>query len=80
MIILYSYPELFGLPDNNPFGLKVDTFLRLTHINYQQEHIVNIQNAPEDNSPTWMMRDKSLRTVIICCIISSKNMLTSILS
>ncbi|KTC91097.1 Tom37 metaxin N-terminal-like domain-containing protein [Fluoribacter dumoffii] len=51
MIILYSYPELFGLPDNNPFGLKVDTFLRLTHINYQQEHIVNIQNAPRGQLP-----------------------------
>ncbi|PWY56775.1 glutathione S-transferase [Legionella qingyii] len=51
MIILYSYPELFGLPDNNPFGLKVETFLRLTQINYQHEHIINTQNAPRGQLP-----------------------------
>ncbi|MCW8409418.1 glutathione S-transferase family protein [Legionella sp. PATHC035] len=51
MIILYSYPELFGLPDNNPFGLKVDTFLRLAQIEYQHEHIVNTQNAPRGQLP-----------------------------
>jgi glutathione S-transferase len=51
MIILYSYPELFGLPDNNPFGLKVDTFLRLTKIDYTHEHIINTQNAPRGQLP-----------------------------
>lgn len=51
MIILYSYPELFGLPDNNPFGLKVDTFLRLAHIDYQHEHIIDTQNAPRGQLP-----------------------------
>ncbi|WP_412756557.1 glutathione S-transferase family protein [Legionella bozemanae] len=51
MIILFSYPELFGLPDNNPFGLKVDTFLRLTQIEYQHEHIINTQNAPRGQLP-----------------------------
>ncbi|ARB92348.1 glutathione S-transferase family protein [Legionella longbeachae] len=51
MIILYSYPELFGVPDNNPFGLKVDTFLRLTKIDYQHEHIINTQNAPRKQLP-----------------------------
>src|SRR5690348_10371118 len=51
MITLYSYPELFGLPDNNPFGLKVDTFLRLAKIDYKQEHLVNTQNAPRGQLP-----------------------------
>lgn len=51
MITLYSYPELFGLPDNNPFGLKVDTFLRLTQIDYQHEHIINTQDAPRGQLP-----------------------------
>ncbi|STY31039.1 Uncharacterised protein [Legionella wadsworthii] len=51
MIILYSYPELFGLPDNNPFGLKVDTFLRLAKIEYQHEHIINTENAPRGQLP-----------------------------
>ena len=30
MLTLYSYPELFGVADNNPFGLKVFAFLKLT--------------------------------------------------
>jgi glutathione S-transferase len=30
MITLYSYPELFGVADNNGYGLKVFAFLRLT--------------------------------------------------
>lgn len=51
MIILYSYPGLFGLPDNNPFGLKVDTFLRLAKIDYQHEHIINTENAPRGQLP-----------------------------
>ncbi|QMT61477.1 glutathione S-transferase family protein [Legionella sp. PC997] len=54
MIILYSYPELFGLPDNNPFGLKVETFLRLTKIDYQHMHIINTQNAPRGQLPYLM--------------------------
>ncbi|STX29005.1 Uncharacterised protein [Legionella beliardensis] len=51
MLTLYSYPELFGLPDNNPFGLKVDTFLRLAKINYNHEHIVDTKNAPRGQLP-----------------------------
>lgn len=51
MVVLYSYPQLFGLPDNNPFGLKVDTFLRLTQIPYQHEHILDTKNAPRAQLP-----------------------------
>ncbi|MBL7479563.1 glutathione S-transferase family protein [Legionella bononiensis] len=51
MITLYSYPQLFGLPDNNPFGLKVDTFLRLAKIPYQHEHILDTKNAPRGQLP-----------------------------
>ena len=51
MITLYSYPQLFGLPDNNPFGLKVDTFLRLAQIPYKQEHILDTKNAPRGQLP-----------------------------
>src|SRR5262249_25321272 len=29
MLTLYSYPELFGVADNNGYGLKVFAFLRL---------------------------------------------------
>ena len=29
MITLFSYPHLYGVADNNPYGLKVLAFLRL---------------------------------------------------
>ena len=29
MLTLYSYPELFGVADNNGYGLKVFAFLKL---------------------------------------------------
>jgi hypothetical protein len=29
LLTLYSYPGLFGVADNNPFGLKVHAFLKL---------------------------------------------------
>ena len=32
MITLFSYPELFGVADNNPYGLKVFAFLRLCNL------------------------------------------------
>ena len=32
MIVLYSYPELFGVADNNGYGLKVFAFMRLAGI------------------------------------------------
>jgi len=51
MITLYLYPELFGLPDNNPFGLKVDTFLRLTKLEYQAKHIIDTSEAPRKQLP-----------------------------
>jgi hypothetical protein len=29
MLTLYAYPDLFGVADNNPYGLKVYAFLKL---------------------------------------------------
>ena len=51
MLQLYVYPELFGIPDNNPFGLKVDTFLRLNKVPYQLNHILDSSQAPRGQLP-----------------------------
>lgn len=51
MIVLYSYPELFGLPDNNPFGLKVYAFLELAGLPFRQEHIFDAKAAPRGQLP-----------------------------
>src|SRR5271169_2661895 len=51
MITLYSYPELFGLADNNPYGLKVFAFLRLSGLPFRHEHIFDASTAPRGQLP-----------------------------
>src|SRR6516225_7725328 len=52
MITLYSYPELFGVADNNGYGLKVFAFLRLSGVPFRHEHLF-------DASLTALQRDMS---------------------
>jgi glutathione S-transferase len=56
MITLYSYPTLFGVADNNGYGLKVFTFLRLTHVPFVHEHIFDASAAPRGQLP-YMVDD-----------------------
>ncbi|MBK3773371.1 glutathione S-transferase family protein [Azospirillum sp. YIM DDC1] len=51
MITLYTYPYLYGLADNNPYGLKVVAFLRLCGLSYRQEHIIDVHDAPRGQLP-----------------------------
>ncbi len=51
MITLYSYPELFGVADNNPYGLKIFAFLKLCHLPFRHEHILDPKNAPRGQLP-----------------------------
>ena len=41
MPTLYSYPDLFGVADNNPYGLKVYAFLKLCKLGFRHEHILD---------------------------------------
>jgi glutathione S-transferase len=51
MLTLISYPGLFGLADNNPFGLKVYAFLRLCRVPFTQEHVLDASAAPRGQLP-----------------------------
>src|SRR5438105_9123220 len=51
MITLYSYPELFGVADNNGYGLKVFAFLKLTGVFFAHEHIFDASAAPRGQLP-----------------------------
>jgi glutathione S-transferase len=51
MIRLFSYPELYGVADNNPFGLKVFAFLKLCDLAFEQEHIFDAKAAPRGQLP-----------------------------
>jgi glutathione S-transferase len=51
MMTLYSYPELFGLEDNNPYGLKVFAFLRLCGLPCEHRHVLDTTAAPRGQLP-----------------------------
>jgi glutathione S-transferase len=51
MLTLYSYPELFGVADNNGYGLKVYAFLKLAGVPFRHEHIFDASAAPRGQLP-----------------------------
>jgi glutathione S-transferase len=51
MITLFSYPELFGVADNNGYGLKVFAFLKLTGVPFAHRHIFDASAAPRGQLP-----------------------------
>ncbi len=51
MITLYSYPSLFGVVDNNGYGLKVFVFLRLADLPFAHEHLFDASSAPRAQLP-----------------------------
>jgi glutathione S-transferase len=51
MITPYSYPRLFGVADNNPYGLKVFAFIRLAGVPFCHEHIFDPSSAPRGQLP-----------------------------
>lgn len=51
MLTLYSYPGLFGVADNNGYGLKVYAFLRLAGVPFVHEHIFDASAAPRGQLP-----------------------------
>lgn len=51
MLTLYSYPTLFGVADNNGYGLKVFAFLRLAGVPFHHEHIFDASKAPRGQLP-----------------------------
>ncbi len=51
MLTLYSYPTLFGVADNNAYGLKVFAFLKLTGLPFRHEHIFDTSAAPRGQLP-----------------------------
>jgi glutathione S-transferase len=60
MITLYSYPDLFGVADNNPFGLKVYAFLRLCGLGFEHRHILDARTAPRGQLPYIVDRNVTI--------------------
>jgi glutathione S-transferase len=51
MLTLFSYPELYGAADNNPYGLKVFAFLKLCHLPFRHKYTLDAKDAPRGQLP-----------------------------
>src|SRR3954463_12418836 len=51
MITLYSWPSLFGVADNNGYGLKAFAFLKLAGLLFTHEHVLDASAAPRGQLP-----------------------------
>src|SRR6478609_6498830 len=60
MLTLYSYPPLFGVADNNGYGLKVYAFLKLAGVPFRHEHIFDASKAPRGQLPHIVDGDDSV--------------------
>ena len=60
MLTLFSYPDLYGVPDNNPYGLKVYAFLKLCKVAFRHEHILDTKNAPRGQLPYLLDGEKTI--------------------
>jgi glutathione S-transferase len=71
MITLYSYPPLFGVADNNSYGLKVFAFMRLAGLPFVHEHIFDASAAPRGQLPYIVDDGETIgdsETIIACLI------------
>lgn len=60
MLTLFSYPDLFGVADNNPYGLKVYAFLKLCNVAFRHEHIFDASKAPRGQLPYIVDGEKTI--------------------
>lgn len=60
MLTLYSYPTLFGVADNNGYGLKVFAFLKLAGVPFVHRHTFDASRAPRQQLPYIIDDDETL--------------------
>lgn len=60
MLTLVSYPGLFGLADNNPYGLKVFAFLKLCGLAFEHVHVLDPKDAPRGQLPYLVDGDETV--------------------
>ena len=60
MLTLFSYPELYEVVDNNPYGLKIYAFLKLAGLAFRHEHIFDPSSAPRGQLPYIVVDDEPI--------------------
>lgn len=51
MITLFQFPPAFNVPNVSPYCLKLETFLRLSGLEYQVQHLTDPRSAPKGKLP-----------------------------
>lgn len=51
MIRLYQFPPAFGLPNASPFCMKLETYLRMAGLRFENVHLSNPLKAPKGKLP-----------------------------
>ncbi|MEJ1977805.1 MAG: glutathione S-transferase N-terminal domain-containing protein [Acetobacteraceae bacterium] len=51
MLTLYSYPSLYAVTDNNPYGLKIYRVPEAVQDRLPQEHVIDVKDAPRGQLP-----------------------------
>jgi glutathione S-transferase len=51
MITLYQFYPTFGIPNASPFCLKLETYLRMVELPYQNQYTDNLSKAPKGKMP-----------------------------
>jgi glutathione S-transferase len=60
MLALFSYPDLYSVADNNPYGLKVFAFLKLSGLKFRHVHIFDASSAPRGQLPYIVDGDETI--------------------
>jgi glutathione S-transferase len=60
MLTLFSYPDLCGVADNNPYGLKVYAFMKLCNLPFRHQHIFDASRAPRGQLPYLIDGDETI--------------------
>ena len=76
MLTLFSYPGLFGVADNNPYGLKVFAFLKLGRLAFRHEHLLDASAAPRGQLPYLLDDDQAIgdSDAIIAHLIATRGL------
>lgn len=51
MITLYQFPPIWGLPNASPFCLKMETWLRMADIPYENRFVMDPRKSPKGKFP-----------------------------
>lgn len=67
MVTLYHFMRIWGIPDGSPFCIKLEAYLRMAGIEYQNDTTFDIRKAPKGKFPLIRHNDKLLAdtTIII---------------